>query len=301
MRTIEVSTQSPAGPSMLPSLIGGALLIALAPILVRVSEVDSVASGFYRVLIAAPFLWLMVGPHDTRRLTSARGPSGDILLMIAAGLLLALDLGVWHISITMTSVANATVFNNCSPIFVAIALTLIGQAPGRVFAMSLAVSTGGMVLLTAGHLSLGTDHLLGDGLAISTGAFYGGYILLMQRLRQRYSTSLCMAVSTTAAVPALLVFAILRGETLIPESVNGWMIVIALGLVCHVAGQGLIARSLAVLPATFSSMVLLVQPVGAAILAWLLFGESQTPLQVLGMSMVLVGILISRKATERAS
>ncbi|WP_406854482.1 DMT family transporter [Alsobacter sp. KACC 23698] len=109
-----------------------------------------------------------------------------------------------------------------------------------------------------------------------------------------------MAVSTTAAIPALFVFALLREGPLLPATARGWLVVVALGVVCHVAGQGLIARSLAALPATFSSMVLLVQPVAAALLAWLFFAEALTLLQAVGMLTVLSGIVLARRAIGEA-
>ncbi|WP_406854481.1 EamA family transporter [Alsobacter sp. KACC 23698] len=166
---------------MLASLVGGALLIALAPILVRMSDVDPVASGLYRVLTAAPLLWVLVA-MSPRAEAAVPAKGRDILLLSASGLLLAMDLGLWHISVDMTSVANATAFNNCSPIFVAVALAMMGQAPGRPLLLALAVTTAGMTLMSAGRFSLSSHHVAGDLIAVSTGAFYGGYILLMGRL-----------------------------------------------------------------------------------------------------------------------
>jgi drug/metabolite transporter (DMT)-like permease len=285
--------------AMLVSLVVGALLISLAPLLVRVSELEPVATGFYRVVIAAPFLWFLFSAEvdnrakfDPQQVVS----SGDMAILCLAGVLLACDLGLWHISITMTSVANATVFNNCAPLFVALFSWMVGRAPDRRFVAALALSFSGMAMLIAGRFTFSHDQLLGDALAISTGAFYGIYIILLGRMRQRYSTALCMAVSTTAATPTLLLFALMRGETLAPTTLVGWGTLVVLGLVCHVGGQGLIARSLAALPATFSSMVLLIQPVSAAILAWLLFGEAQTPIQILGIAVVLGGIFLAGRS-----
>jgi drug/metabolite transporter (DMT)-like permease len=290
---------------MLVSLVLGALIISLAPLLVRVSDLEPVATGFYRVALALPLLWLMVGAQTDTPVSLDRQPLNpgdpdqrerrrkDMAILGLAGLLLAVDLGVWHISIGMTSVANATIFNNCAPLFVALMSWLIGKPPDRRFLAALALSLAGMAMLIAGRFTFYQDQLLGDALAISTGAVYGLYIMVMGQMRRRYSTALCMAVSTTAAVPALLLFALARGEALLPATLMGWAILLLLGIVCHVGGQGLIARSLAALPPTFSAMVLLIQPVSAALLAWLLFGEAQTPTQIAGIGIVLLGILLA--------
>jgi drug/metabolite transporter (DMT)-like permease len=49
------------------------------------------------------------------------------------------------------------------------------------------------------------------------------------------------------------------------------------------------------LPATFSAMVLLIQPISAGVLAWILFGETQTALQIGGIALVLAGIWLARR------
>lgn len=280
--------------AMLVALVAGALLISLAPILARLADVGPVASGMYRVLLASPVLWLMVA-SEVRRPQS--GPVGrrDLLLMAAAGLFLALDLCFFHIAIGLTSVANATLFNNTAPIFVALMLWLGGRPPGRGFVAALAVAMAGMALLMGGRLTYAEGQIVGDAMAIGTGALYGGYIMVMRHVRQSASTALSMAVSSTAAVPPLVAFALLRGDTMLPASAQGWAVLIALALVCHVAGQGLIALSLSVLPAAFSAMVLLIQPVSAGLIAWALFGETQTALQVAGIALVLAGLWLARR------
>ncbi len=280
---------------MIAALFLGAVLIAFAPIFVRVSEVGPVASGFYRAAIALPVLAWMASKQTRSEWPSKRLTRKDMLLLISAGFLLALDLGVWHISIAMTSVANATLFNNSAPIFVALASWIGGARLGRPFLFALFSSVAGMILLSSqGRPAIDNTSLIGDLLAIATGAFYGAYILVIWNVRQRASTTSCMLVSTFAAIPILLLFSFACGEKFIASSWRGWAILIGLALICHVGGQGLIARALAALPPASSAMVLLLQPVTAALIAWILFGEAQTPLQVFGIVLVLVGILVAQ-------
>ena len=65
----------------------------------------------------------------------------------------------------------------------------------------------------------------------------------------------------------------------------------------HAAGQGLIAYALAHLPAAFSSVGLLLQPVVAALFAWLLLAEPLAALQVAGGLIVLAGIYLARRGS----
>ena len=75
-------------------------------------------------------------------------------------------------------------------------------------------------------------------------------------------------------------------------------ILAGLALVSHAAGQGLIAYALASLPAAFSSVSLLFQPVVAALFAWVLLSESLVPLQVVGGLVVLLGIYLARRGSS---
>jgi drug/metabolite transporter (DMT)-like permease len=85
---------------------------------------------------------------------------------------------------------------------------------------------------------------------------------------------------------------------MIPRSAGGWWILIGLALISHAAGQGLIAYALAHLPAAFSSVSLLFQPVMAAIFAWILLAEPLVPLQIAGGVIVLVAIYLARRGSS---
>jgi drug/metabolite transporter (DMT)-like permease len=88
-------------------------------------------------------------------------------------------------------------------------------------------------------------------------------------------------------------------EPLLPATTLGWAAVAGLGL-AHVFGQGSIAWALGRLPASTASVTVLVQPVAAAILAYLIFSEVLTPLQTAGGSLALLGVVIAQQAPARA-
>jgi len=92
--------------------------------------------------------------------------------------------------------------------------------------------------------------------------------------------------------------AIASGEALAPQSAAGWLKLLGLAWISHCAGQGLIAYSLAHLPAAFSSVSLLFQPVMAAVFAWIVLSEPLAPLQMLGGAVVLAGIYLARRGSS---
>ena len=102
-----------------------------------------------------------------------------------------------------------------------------------------------------------------------------------------------MTWSTLVAAPLLLVIALLLHERVLPATLAGWAPLAGLG-VAHVVGQGAIAWALGRLPTATAALVALVQPVAAALLAWLIFSETLSPLQAVGGALALGGVVLAQ-------
>jgi drug/metabolite transporter (DMT)-like permease len=284
----------PAGAFL--CLLAGGCAIAFAPILVRLSDTGPVASAFWRTALAAPLLWLGT-LKDTPRGRNAA--NAHWIALLAAGLFFASDLGVWHWSIIWTSVANSTLLANLAPIFVTLAGWLFWKRHvTRTFLFGMCVAIAGMFILVGPHFGTGGTQLLGDALGAFTAIFYAGYMLAIKVARDDgASTVRLMAWSTSITAIALLPVALLSPQPFLPHGMNGWLVVIALAIVTQILGQGLIAYAFAHLPASLSSVSLLIQPVVAAFVAWRLFGEAVGPAQFVGGAVVLGGIWLAKKGS----
>ena len=282
-------------------LMLGATAIAFAPIFVRLSEVGPTATAFWRVALAAPVLWLwLAGPAGAGGHRRRPHGAGDVAKLSLAGFFFAGDLIFWHWSMQFTSVANSTLLANFAPIFVTLGAWLIfKERVTRIFVLGGGLALAGATLLMADSLTLGAGNLFGDALGLVTAVFYGGYILAIGWLRSTFATSTIMAYSTVATAVIVLPVALLSGEAFWPGSAMAWLVLLGLACVSHVAGQGMIAYALAHLPAAFSSVSLLVQPVLAALFAWILLAEPLGPLQALGGAIVLTGIALARRGAPR--
>jgi drug/metabolite transporter (DMT)-like permease len=283
-------------PPALAFLLLGATFIALSPIFVRVSEAGPLPTAFWRVALAVPVLWLV---FFLRKKTHP-GVLGVWPLLAAAGFAFAGDLAFWHKSIQFTSVANSTLLANLASIFVTLAAWIfLRQRPSGLFLAGLGAALAGVALLIRTTLEFSPTGLLGDGLGVVTAMFYAAYILSVKGLRDRGATTLyLMAVTSTITALLLLPVALASGEPVLPRSAGGWGVLLGLALVSHAAGQGLIAYALAHLPAAFSSVGLLLQPVMAALFAWLLLAEALAPLQIAGACVVLAGIYLARRGSK---
>ena len=279
----------------LPALLLGATCIALSPIFVRVSEAGPTATAFWRTALALPALWPLC---FAERRAGAPAPAARLLLA-AAGLAFAGDLAFWHASIGLTSIANSTLLANLASLFVTLAAWLFfRQQPSALFLCGLGTALAGVALLVQSSARFASGGLTGDAFGVVTALFYAAYLLAVKALRDRAAgTLLIMAVTSTITTLVLLPVALASGERMLPQSLAGWLDLLGLALVSHAAGQGLIAYALAHLPAAFSSVSLLLQPVMAALFAWLLLAEPLAPLQLAGGAIVLFGIYLARRGS----
>jgi drug/metabolite transporter (DMT)-like permease len=280
------------------ALVLGGIGIAFAPIFVRWSEVGPVSTAFWRLALAAPLMWVWTARERSRRPASRR----DAVRLLLPGLCFAADLGTWHWSIRFTTVANATLLANLAPVFVTLGgFVLYRRAFGRLFLAGLLVALLGMALLAGRSFGMGEHRLRGDALGLLTAVFYASYILAISRVREDFSTATVLAWSASAAAVVLLPLCLVTGETFLPRTARCWLDLLGLALVSHVLGQGLVAYALRHLPASFSSVTLLVQPIGAALLAWHFFGERMGPREALGAGVIIGGILVARAGSRRAA
>lgn len=279
-------------------LVASAAVLGLAPILVRLADTGPAAAGFWRFAFALP--WLLLLAFRPGAPAEARGPGRPTALMALAALFFVLDLGFWHYSIAFTSVANATTLTNLTPVIVtAVAWLAFRERPRALFLVALAVALAGAWTMSAGADGRqGANPRLGDLFAAVTALWYAGYFLTVKVLRGRHPASRIMLWSTALGAPLLLGLALALGEDLTPASAAGWAACAGLGLV-HVAGQGGVAWALGRLPAALTAVTVLIQPVVAALLGWLLFAETMTAAQMLGGAAVLTGVVLAQWSSRQ--
>lgn len=279
----------------------GIISIGFAPIFMRLSELGPNATALYRVAFALPFLlmWLALErrPAATGGGLERQGMRRqDWLLLALSGLFWSGDLVFWHWSISLTNVANSTFFACSSPIFVILgAWLLFGERISRGFLAGFALTLVGGAFLLGSSLAFDGGDFLGDIFGIVTAFFFGSYMLTIKHLRVRLPTGAIMFWSGVFSLPGLLLAALLTGEGFVSGSLFGWSMIIGLALLAHALGQGLAAYALAHLPASFTSVAFLGEPVVAAILGWLILAEALGPLQAAGCVIILAGVWLAQR------
>ena len=286
-------TVLPETTSVLPllALIVANAALAFGPWFVRLADTGPVASAFWRITLAAPFLLGGALASGWRPVGLSRGLWAVVAL---GGLCFAADLGSWHLGILRTTLANATLFGNSATLMFPIYGFLVARAwPTRLQAIALALATAGAALLMGRSYQLDPRHLAGDLLCLLAGILYTGYFILMARARTTMAPLPALALSTLASVLPLLAFALLLGEKLFPSD---WTPLIGLALVSQILGQGLMIYALGRLPPLTVGLGLLTQPVVAGTIGWVVYDERLGLADLIGAICVAVAlVLVSRR------
>lgn len=283
-------------PALLAMLIA-TLMMAFAPIFVRLCDLNGSSMTFWRMILASPFLmlgWLFL-PVSPRRHPVYEPNAKAYGLLILAGIAFAVDLIVWNYGVAFTTVANATLFVNFAPLIVAfINWKFLKKPLSRNLILGMFTAILGGFFLTWPHLSSAPDLFLGDSLSLLAACFYGVYLVSVHEARKFFNT--CFIMVVTGFITALTAFAaaLILNHPLNIETVGSWQALIGLALVVQVFGQGLITCAMGGLSSTLSALFLLMQPVFSAIIAWQLFEEELIALQMLGMVVILLGIGLAR-------
>ncbi len=275
------------------ALVVGAFAMGASPIFVRLADVGPYASAFWRCALALPFLavWALSEPKPARRLFSTDRA------VVLSGLFFAGDLFFWHLAILATTVANATFIATMAPVWVAFGAWLIfRERLSQANFLGLALCLLGGAALIGQSYSFAPERLVGDGYALVTSLFFGLYMLAISNARTRLKIGAGSLAFLSAAITAccMFVIAMLLETRFMPQTMEGWLTLLSLALISQVLGQGLLAVALGKLPATFSSLVIFLEAVGAAALGWLVLHEALGPLQLFGGALILFGIWIAR-------
>lgn len=271
------------------ALLLGNVALAFGPWLVRLADTGPVAVGFWRLALALPFLWvtailLKQPPQWPRR--------GLVLIILGAAIFYALDLAAWNAGIRLTKLGNATLFGNAgSFVFVAWGLWLVRSLPKGLQAVALALAGAGAALLMSGSYELSQRNIHGDMLTLIAGLLYGGYLILIERVRVKLEPMPVLFLATIFAMPPLLIISAALGEQIWPRD---WTPLLIFALSSQVLGQGLLVYALGTFTPLVVGLALLTQPAIAAMIGWFAYGETLSPLDWLGAAAIAAALVLVR-------
>jgi drug/metabolite transporter (DMT)-like permease len=277
--------------------LAGAACISSSAIVVQLAHTQAGTTAFLRCVLALPGLYALALWEQRRY--GRRSPR-DRLMAALAGAFLGGDLVLWTHSIYDVGAGIATVLGNLQVLFVTlIAWLILRERPRTQFLVALPVMLAGVVLLAGviGHSRTGEHPVAGVLYGLGTSICYAIFILVFRRNTKGLAQIAGpLADATAGAALASIVLGLLLGQLSfhMPLRAFGWLVLLA--LVSQTLGWLLITTSLPHLPAAVSSLLLLIQPAAALVLAAIVLGERPTLVQLIGVSLVCVGVLVTARS-----
>ena len=289
-------------PRVIAVLIAAVGIISAAAIIIKqAQEASAIVIATVRLVIASSIL--IPTAFALRREALGKLSLNDLGLAVLSGVFLSLHFLTWITSLEYTSVASSVVLVATNPIFVGIgAVIFLREKIPPLLLSGIIVSILGSAVIGAADFSHGGSAVLyGDLLAVMGAITHSGYLLIGQRLRAKMDTLTYISLVYGSAAIILLLGAIVSGASFSGLSSYTWLMMILLALGPQLLGHTAYNYSLKFVTATVVAVMILAEPIGAAVLAYALLGEGVSLLQVIGGGIVLVGIFLSIRSTQKRS
>jgi len=281
------------GPKIHPyiPIVIGVVSVSMSAIFVKLASSEAGIIAFYRmlfsVLIMAP---LFLGKY-TKELMTLRGR--DWLFSSLAGIFLAFHFILWFESLNYTSVASSTVLVTLQPLFAFVGTYFFFKEKITMKTIVAgAIAIVGSILISWGDFKVSGSAFYGDVLALIACALATAYFLLGQDVRKRLSLMTYTMVVYVVSTITLFIYVIVKGESFGPYSSMDWLWFFLLALLPNLFGHTLFNWSIKYVSTNVISIAILFEPVGAAILALIIFNEYLIVTQIMGGLIVLAGILL---------
>ncbi len=278
------------------------LAVSTSAILIRVALRDAapLAIAFWRTtggaIALAPLAW-----RHRRRAPAVTAPR--MRQLAASGLFLGAHFALWLSSLELTTVASSVTLVTMSPIFVALgAWRFLGERTNRRTWTGMAITIAGALLIGLGDaadVSLGARAVAGDALAFGGALAVTGYLLLGRVARRDVPATVYSSIVYAWAALLLLVVSVATRTPLVGFSGTAWLAILGLVVGPQLLGHTVFNTLLSTVTPTVVSIVVLAEPVGATLLAWVLLAELPAMLFWAGAPLVLLGVFVATARSPR--
>ncbi|MCG6916856.1 MAG: DMT family transporter [Deltaproteobacteria bacterium] len=285
----------PFNPSL--ALISGVLAVSTGAIFARLAEAPALVIAAYRVglasLILAPVAWWKVRDEIMRL------EMREYVLAMLSGFFLALHFTTWISSLAYTSVANSVVLVNTNPLWVGILSPVISKDRLSLMTkLSIVVSVIGGIIIGAEDFAMGGQALWGDFLALLGSICAALYLLLGRNLRRKLSLLAYVIICYGSAAMILWALVIALGLQVVGFSTGTYAAFAGMALISQIIGHTSYNWALKWFSASLIAVSLLGEPIGATILAYVIFDEGLTWAKFIGGSLILAAIYLAARGEK---
>ncbi len=271
----------------------GAMLISFSPVFVRVAHVGPTTAAFYRMLFGGVGLAVL----DALKGTRVWGGARHVWLASLCGLVVSLDLAIWHRSIHYVGPGLATILGNFQIFFVA-GFGILWLKERLSWRLAFAIPLAILGLFLVFGLEWGTleeTYRLGAILGIFTALLYAVFLLLLRKIQVEHETlspigTLLIVSVVSAAVLGPISPAI--GESLRIPDASTWAALIGYAMVSQILGWILITGGLPRIQVSQAGLLLLLQPALAFVWDIPFFGRATSAMEAVGAVLALAAIYL---------
>ncbi|WP_233491150.1 DMT family transporter [Blastococcus sp. TBT05-19] len=257
------------------------------------------ALAFWRNAAGAAALLPVLLTRERTTLTGLR--PRDLTSSVVAGLFLAAHFASWLPSLSMTTVAASVALVTTTPIWTALAARVSGvHLPAAVW-WGLLLAFAGVVLIVGVDVTVSTEALLGDGLALLGAICAGGYVLAGARARQRLATSAYAVVCYSVCAVVIAVSALVVDVPLAGFEARDWWLIAGITVSAQLFGHTLLNLVLSSVGPTVVSLAVLLEVPGALLFALVLLGQVPPLLALPGVLLAVAGVAIVIRASRPAT
>lgn len=300
--TLSAVTSAPDShrPRALGVVMAAAVLgISVSGPLARLSSAPPLAIAIWRLILALAVVGAALaatgGWREWRRLSRR-----DLAVALGAGTMLAVHFWSWIASLSHTSVAASVLLVNLHPVVIVVGSAFwLKERPHRAQLAGLLLALVGAAIVTLGGEgavgSLAARSMYGNLLALLGAVTVGLYYLAGRSLRQRLSLWPYVGLVYGACLAVLLLFAVVDGTTLLPQPPREWLLFAGIALGPMLLGHTGFNWSLRYVPAFVVSLALLLEPIGATLIAMFLpaIREVPTAATVFGGAVLILGLAVT--------
>ena len=277
-------------------IVIGVLGISLSSIFVKFSTAPSSVTAAYRLLWTVLLLTpsVLLGKQNRQELVSLSRRDG--ILSIFSGVFLALHFVLWFESLQHTSVASSTTIVCTEVIWVSLGYWIFLK--GRLSAKAvliIAVALVGSVMIAVSDNASGGSHLYGDILALFAAVAVAVYVLIGRVVRERVSTTVYTYVVYASCSIVLLLITAFQGVSMGGYGCGALIVGLLLAVFSTILGHSIFSWCLKYFTPSFVSASKLCEPVAAGILAYFLFGEQPSLLQLAGGVLIISSVYFYSK------
>lgn len=256
------------------------------------AQTNALTVAFFRMGFSVPILGLVAALVLRKRMVQFN--RRDLIITLCIGGLTGIYQALYFASISEVGVSIATLIALCvAPIVVAIeSAVFMKERITRRIAIAMLCAIAGIILLTGFQVGAPGNALLGMLLAASSATAYGTVTVISRSLSREAHPLRTASVGFTFGTLILLVLASSSsGGLVLSYPPLGWALLFYLGLMPTALAYVFFLNGLRSIPATVASIFALIEPLTAAILAWILFGERLSPLGFVGAGLLIAAML----------